>query len=108
MFAALFAFVSNFFVVISEWFYVPYIDLLPLAEMQLGWVIPVLIGIALGFITGRGHDDRKQLKIYRYNLEHADELKAPMVVQPVDVEAERSKKREQRKADRASKKKGKK
>ena len=36
MFAALFAFVSNFFVVISEWFYVPYIDLLPLAEMQLG------------------------------------------------------------------------
>lgn len=36
MFAALFAFISNFFVVISEWLYVPYIDLLPLAEMQLG------------------------------------------------------------------------
>lgn len=68
----------------------------------------MLIGIAIGFITGRGHDDRKQLKIYRYNLEHAEELNAPMVVDPVDVEAERAKKREQRKAERASRKKGKK
>lgn len=68
----------------------------------------MLIGIAVGFITGRGHDDRKQLKIYRYNLEHADELKKPMVVQPVDVEAERAKKRQQRKDARSQKKKGKK
>ena len=108
IFAALFAFVSNFFVVISEWFYVPYIEFLPLAEMQLGWVIPVIIGIVLGFILGQGHDDRKQLKIYRYNLEHADELKKPMVVEPVDVEAERAKKRQQRKDARDQKKKGKK
>ena len=57
---------------------------------------------------GQGHDDRMQLKIYRYNLEHADELKKPMVVEPVDVEAERAKKRQQRKDARASKKKGKK
>ena len=68
----------------------------------------MLIGIALGFITGRGHDDRKQLKIYRYNLEHADELKKPMVVQPVNVEAERTARREQRKQQRQAKKKGKK
>lgn len=104
MFAALFAFVSNFFVVISEWFYIPYIDLLPLAEMQLGWVIPVIIGIILGFITGRGHDDRMKLKIYRYNLEHADELKEKPVLDPVDVEKVRAEKRAQRKADRANKK----
>ena len=72
--------------------------------MQLGWIIPVIIGIVLGFITGHGHDDRMKLKIYRYNLEHADELKKKPVLDPVDVEKERAKKREQRKAARAKKK----
>lgn len=72
--------------------------------MQLGWVIPVIIGIILGFITGRGHDDRMKLKIYRYNLEHADELKEKPVLDPVDVEKVRAEKRAQRKADRANKK----
>lgn len=98
MFAALFAFISNFFVVISEWTYIPYVDLLPLAEMQLGWIIPVIIGIVLGFITGRGHDDRMKLKIYRYNLEHADELNKPMILEPAKGN----------KTKKSSKKKGKK
>lgn len=77
---------------------------LPFVEMQLGWIIPVLIGIALGFILGRGHDDRMKLKIYRYNLEHADELKKKPVIEPVNVEKERAKRREQRKKDRVQKK----
>lgn len=76
--------------------------------MQLGWVIPVVIGIVLGFILGRGHDDRMSLRIYRYNLEHAEELKAPMIVDPVDVEKERAIRREKRKSQRDAKKKGKK
>ena len=58
----------------------------------------------MGFITGIGHDDRMKLKIYRYNLEHAEELKKKPVLDPVDVEKERAKRREQRKAARAKKK----
>lgn len=81
---------------------------LPFVEMQLGWIIPVLIGIALGFILGRGHDDRMKLKIYRYNLENADELKKKPTIDPVDVEKERAKRREQRKNDRIKKKEKKK
>ena len=45
------------------------------------------------------------LKIYRYNLEHPDEAKQPMIVEPLDVEKERAKKREQRKAERLAKRK---
>lgn len=76
--------------------------------MQLGWVIPVIIGIVLGFILGRGHDDRPKLKIYQYNLEHAEELKGIPEINPVDVEKVRAEKRQQRKDARDAKKKGKK
>lgn len=68
-------------------------------------MLPVIIGIVLGFITGRNHDDRMSLKIYRYNIEHADEAKHPMVIAPMDVEKERAIKREQRKAERLAKRK---
>lgn len=37
---------------------------IPLANVNLGWVFPTLLGLCLGFIAGRGHDDRHQLKIW--------------------------------------------
>lgn len=49
--------------------------------------MPTILGIIVGFIAGRGHDDRANLKIYRYNKENPDALKRDQKIDPIDVNA---------------------
>lgn len=61
IFGALGAFISNFATIMLSNFNIDVSQFLPFTDYQLGWVIPAVVGIILGFIFGRGKDDRNKL-----------------------------------------------
>lgn len=64
------ALISNVFIVICHTAEFDFINYLPLVNMNLGWLLPTLIGLGIGFIVGRGHDDRHKLKIFHQEDDH--------------------------------------